>query len=63
MPKYLSYDIVSQSAPDRAALGPDYYFDDIDYVGNCIIIIDWEDFRNKVAKFVFEDENLLKVEW
>ncbi len=59
--KYLKYDIVSQSAPDRASLGIDYYFDDIDYVGNCIVIIDWEDFRDKVAGFVLGNENRLKV--
>ncbi len=62
MPQYLKYDIVSQSAPDRNSISADYYFDDIDYVGNCIIIIDWEDFRNKIAKYIFTNENLFSTE-
>ena len=63
--KYLKYDIVSQSAPDRASLGIDYYFEDIyndnGYIGNCIVIIDWDDFRDKVAGFVLGTENKLKI--
>ncbi len=66
--KYLKYDLVSQSAPDRASMGVDYFFSDnvypiyIDgYQQSCIIITDWFDFRKKVANFVFGDENPLKV--
>lgn len=57
--KYLRYDIVSQSAPDSTAMYSDYYYDDIYGVGNCIIIIDWEEFRKKIADFVFTNENSL----
>ncbi len=65
--KYLKYDIVSQSAPDYEGMGTDFvYSDDYEpvYINgeqvSCILILDWDEFRNKVAKFVFYDSNPLK---
>ena len=65
--KYLKYDIVSQSAPDYEGMGTDFvYSDDYEpvYINgeqvSCILILDWDEFRNKVAKFVFYDTNPLK---
>ncbi len=57
--KYLKYDIISQSAPDSSAMYVDYYYEDIYAVGNCIIIIDWDDFRRKIADFIFNNVNSL----
>lgn len=61
--KYLSYDIVSTSAPTRESLGVDYYFSDeshpiyiYGYLQSCIVISDWDNFRAKVADFVFNDK-------
>ncbi len=68
--KYLKYEIVSQSAPDQESYDIDYWYSDYysrpvyvdgDYV-DAILIIDWQDFRGKIADFVFNDENKLDVE-
>ncbi len=67
--KYLKYEIVSQSAPDRDSFGTDYLYSDYyenpvyvygDFV-SAILIQDWTDFRSKVADFIFKDENRLDV--
>lgn len=67
--KYLKYEIVSQSAPDRDSFGIDYVYSDYyerpvyvygDFV-SAILIEDWTDFRSKVADFVFKNENRLDV--
>ncbi len=66
--KYLKYDIVSQSAPDSSTINIDYYYSDYyehptyvygDFVDS-IVIADWQDFRSKIANFVFQNENKLK---
>ncbi|MBQ8134303.1 MAG: LCP family protein [Clostridia bacterium] len=66
--KYLKYDIMSQSAPDYSNIEVDFYYSDPyerpvyiygEYT-DCILIIDWENFRNKVADFVFYSHNSLK---
>ncbi len=61
--KYLNYDMVNTSAPTRESLGTDYYFSDEEhpiyiygYLQSCIVISDWENFRLKVADFVFGDK-------
>ena len=62
--KYLSYDIVSESAPKVNELGLTWCFSDpyerpvyIDgYLVSVIIINDWDVFRREVAEFVFEDQ-------
>ncbi len=60
---YLKYDIVSTSAPISDNAGVDFYYSDWDnpvFVNgeliDCIVIYDWNAFRQKVAEFVFEDE-------
>ncbi len=60
---YLEYDIVSESAPLAANVGVDFYYsDDYNpiYVNgeqvDCIVIYDWNAFRQKVAEFIFEEE-------
>lgn len=61
---YLSYDIVSDSAPHSTELGTVYSFSDpydrpvyIDgFAASVIIINDWDDFRQSVAEFVFEEQ-------
>lgn len=66
--KYLKYDIMSQSAPDYSNIEVDFYYSDPYerpvYINgqytDCILIIDWENFRNKVADFVFYSHNSLK---
>ncbi len=67
--KYLKYEIVSQSAPDRDSFGIDYVYSDYyerpvyvygDFV-SAILIEDWTDFRSKIADFVFKNENRLDV--
>ena len=66
--KYLKYEIVSQSAPDSKSYDIDYWYSDMyehpvyvygDFVA-AILIIDWQDFRGKIADFIFNDENKLK---
>lgn len=62
--KYLKYDIISQSAPDYNGISVDFTYEDLYVNGeimNCIVITDWEEFRDKISKYVFENENLLKV--
>ena len=61
--KYLNYEIVSKSAPELSSLGTDFYYSDsnnpiyIDgYLVNCIVINDWDNFRIKVADFIFENQ-------
>ena len=67
--KYFKYEIVSQSAPDSDSFGTDYVYSDYyenpvyvygDFV-SAILIMDWDDFRQKIADFVFNDENRLDV--
>lgn len=60
---YLDYDLISTSAPTRESLGTDYYFSDENhpiyiygYMQSCIVISDWDNFRAKVADFVFNDK-------
>lgn len=60
---YLDYDLVSTSAPTRESLGTDYYFSDENhpiyiygYMQSCIVISDWDNFRAKVADFVFNNK-------
>lgn len=66
--KYLKFEIVSQSAPDAKSYDIDYWYSDMyehpvyvygDFVA-AILIIDWQDFRGKIADFIFNDENNLK---
>lgn len=68
---YLNYEIVSQSAPDRMTIGTDYYYSDdgyhtpiyiSGYQQSCIVINDWEDFRTRIANYVFGTTNELKVQ-
>ncbi len=61
--KYLNYDMVSTSAPTRESIGTDYYFSDENhpiyiygYLQSCIVISDWDNFRAKVADFVFNNK-------
>ena len=61
--KYLNYEIVSKSAPELSSLGTDFYYSDSNnpvyingYLVNCIVIYDWDDFRTKIADFVFENQ-------
>lgn len=61
--KYLQYDIVSQSAPLSENVGVDFYYSDWNnpvYVNgemvDCIVIVNWNEFRQKVAEFVFEEQ-------
>ena len=61
--KYLSYQMLSTSAPTYDMIGQDYYYSDEQhpiYIGgylvSCIVIIDWDAFRTKVADFVFNDK-------
>lgn len=61
--KYLRYDIVSQSAPDLNMISEDFFYNDYIINGeklNVIEIINWDDFRKKIATYVFEDSNPLK---
>ena len=58
---YLKYDLVSQSAPVSDNIGVDFYYSGEDYpvyvdgyMIDCIVIIDWNRFRQKIATFVFE---------
>lgn len=61
---YLSYDIVSDSAPRPSELGTVYSFSDpydrpvyIDgYLASVILINDWDQFRQSVAEFIFEEQ-------
>ena len=66
--KFLKYEIVSQSAPDYENYDVDYWYSDMwerpvyvngDFVA-AILIIDWQDFRGKIADYVFNDVNRLK---
>lgn len=62
--KYLSYDIVSQSAPIVSEIGTTFFFSDnyerpvyINGELSSVIIIDnWDSFRKKVAEFIFEEQ-------
>lgn len=62
--KYLSYDIVSESAPAVNELGTTWSFSDPyerpvyigGYAVSVIIINDWDEFRQKVAEFVYEEQ-------
>lgn len=61
--KYLNYDIESRSAPELSSLGTDFYYSDSEhpiyingYLVNCIVIIDWDNFRKQVADFIFENQ-------
>lgn len=62
--KYLSYDIVSESAPTVNELGTTWSFSDPyerpvyigGYAVSVILINDWDEFRQKVAEFVYEDQ-------
>ncbi len=61
--KYLKYDIVSQSAPDLGMIGEDFTYEDYYPNGerlNVIDITDWDNFREKIADYVFGDTNRLK---
>lgn len=60
--KYLSYSIVSDSAPHRSELGETYTFSDeynpvyIDgALASVILINDWISFRESVSDFIYED--------
>lgn len=61
--KYLKYDMVSTSMPQAENVGIDFYYSD-DYnpiyiagwPANCIVIYNWDDFRRKVASFIFEEQ-------
>ncbi len=63
--KYLKYDVISRSAPMSDQVGVDFYYSDDGvnspvYVNgeevSCIVIIDWNAFRQKVATFIFEEQ-------
>ena len=61
---YLTYDIVSSSAPEVSDLGITYTFSDPYenpvYIGGAlssvIIINDWNDFRKTIAQFIYEEQ-------
>ncbi len=66
--RYLKFPIVSQSAPDVKNYDTDYVYSDPyvnpvyvdgDWVA-AILILNWQDFRSKIADFVFSDVNRLK---
>ena len=61
--KYLKYDIVSESAPIADNVGIDFYYSDENNpvivngdMIDCIVIYDWNEFRQKIAEFVFEEQ-------
>ena len=61
--KYLRYDIVSQSAPDVNMITQDFTYEDYIINGeklNFIVITDWDAFREKIATYVFGNENPFK---
>lgn len=62
--KYLSYEIISESAPLVNEIGSTFFFSD-NYerpvyingeLSSVILINDWNDFRRKIAEFIFEDQ-------
>ena len=64
---YLTYDIVSESAPLLSELGLTYSFSDPYenpvYIGGAlssvIVINDWNDFRKSIAEFIYEEQVVL----
>ncbi len=58
--KYLQYEIVAQAMPEKNSVGVDFNYDKFYPTGwidplEIIKIIDWNDFRGKVAEFIYED--------
>ena len=60
---YLSYNIVSQSAPMSDQYGTMFYFSDDDHPifisgmwASVILIYDWDQFRQQVAEFIYEEQ-------
>ncbi len=63
MPSYLKYPIVSEAAPRVSGIGSVFSFSDeyrpvyIDGVFSSVILInDWNDFRQQIAEFLYEEQ-------
>ncbi len=60
---YLSYDIVSEAAPKVNTIGSSFHFSSEDHpiyidgqFSSVILISDWDDFRQQVAEFIYEEQ-------
>ncbi len=60
---YLKYDIVSESSPSIDTIGTLFYFSSSDHpiyinggFASVILIYNWDDFRQRVAEFIYEEQ-------
>ena len=66
---YLKYDIVSEAAPSVDSISSTFYFSGEEHpvyingsFSSVILIIDWDDFRQQVAEFIYEEQVARKEE-
>lgn len=63
LPTYLKYPIISEAAPAVNTIGSTFYFSDYAHpvyingvFSSVILIADWNDFRQQVAEFIYEEQ-------
>ena len=66
---YLKYDIVSEAAPSINSISSSFYFSGDEHpiyingsLSSVILIVDWDDFRQQVAEFIYEEQVARKEE-